>query len=256
MVYQPMVDLETQRVVGFEALVRWNHPDHGLLDPSEFVPIAAETDLIMSLDWCVLQRVCSQAKQWKKLGLEGRTPEGRTPEGRTPEGRTPVIHLNLSPQHFSRKGFVKQLLTILDAHDFPYEALRLEVSELALMGQHANFNHILRELQQLGIKVVPDDFGARSSSFGYLHRYQMDMLKIDRTLIDDLPDSVETESMVKTVVILANSLNMKVVAEGIETEAQWQKMKQIGCHVGQGYYISKPLSQDHVESFAKGGVLV
>jgi diguanylate cyclase (GGDEF)-like protein/PAS domain S-box-containing protein len=224
--YQPEIDLSTHCIVGFEALVRWRHPERGILPPGEFISIAEESGLILPLgDWG-LTAACQQILAWSALAL------------------SPVplrVSVNLSAKQFARPGLVEQVASILATTGIDANLLCLEVTESSLMADADGALETMQRLRALGVGLHMDDFGTGYSSLQYLHRYPFDTLKIDRSFISRLNENKESSEIVRTILSLAQSLGMTVVAEGIETEEQLQCLKSLGCGFGQGYYFSRPL---------------
>ncbi len=231
--YQPEVDLQTNRVVGFEALVRWRHPQRGVLLPGEFIPIAEESGLILPLgDWG-LGAACQQILAWSRL---------------TPHSPPPRVSVNLSAKQFARPGLVEQVGSILESTGVLPSLLCLEVTESSLMGDADAALETMRGLRTLGIGLHMDDFGTGYSSLQYLHRYPFDTLKIDRSFISRLCENKESSEIVRTILSLAQSLGMTVVAEGIETEDQLSCLQALGCGYGQGFYFSRPLDAASIQT--------
>jgi EAL domain-containing protein (putative c-di-GMP-specific phosphodiesterase class I) len=220
--YQPIVELDTGLVVGYEALLRWHHPERGLLPPGDFLPIAEESGCAETIDWQIFEQVCRQG--------------GRLISG---DG---FISINVSGRHFRSVDFDQRLLTLFERCHVPARCIRVEVTEHALLENSEQVKKILRNLRQHGVGIVLDDFGTGYSSLSYLHQYPFETLKIDRSFITELPmDDGETQglALVRTIQVLADSLNMRVVAEGIECESQRRALLGIGCRFGQGFLFAK-----------------
>jgi len=223
--YQPLVDLATDRIVGFEALVRWEHPVRGLIPPLAFVPLAEETGLILPLGRWVLERACQQARAWRDA---------------RPNGPALFMSVNLSARQFAEPGLVDQVREILDESGLEPSNLEIEITESVLMDQTELGVQTLRQLRDLGVRLVLDDFGTGYSSLSYLKHLPLDTIKIDRTFVAGI-DGETDRSIVEAVIALAHGLRIGVVAEGIETEAQFEQLRSMGCDVGQGFLFARPL---------------
>jgi diguanylate cyclase (GGDEF)-like protein len=223
--YQPLIDLATDRIVGFEALVRWQHPLRGLMPPVAFIPLAEETGLILPLGRWVLETACRQARTWRDA---------------RPNGPPMFMSVNLSARQFAQADLVDQVGAILSETGLEAGGLELEITESVLMDQSEAGIRTLRRLRELGVRLVLDDFGTGYSSLSYLKHLPLDTIKIDRTFVAGLAGDTD-RSIIEAVVALARGLHIGVVAEGIETEAQFEILRQIGCDVGQGYLFSRPL---------------
>ena len=222
--YQPIVDLHDGRIVGFEALVRWQHPTRGLIPPLSFIPMAEETGLIAPLGRWVLETACRQAVAWR----------GRTP------GAPLVMSVNLSARQFVQSDLVEEVAGILTMTGMEPGELELEITESVLMDQSEGGIRTLRSLRELGVRLVLDDFGTGYSSLSYLKNLPLDTIKIDRSFVVGL-DGVADRSIVEAVLALAHGLGIGVVAEGIETETQRAQLIALGCDLGQGYLFSRPV---------------
>jgi diguanylate cyclase (GGDEF)-like protein/PAS domain S-box-containing protein len=239
--YQPEVDLLTRHIVGFEALVRWRHPERGLIMPSEFIPLAEETGLILPLgDWG-LNEACRQMVAWRKL-INPRN-------SRELDLR---VSVNLSAKQLACPGLAERLAEVLDATSVSPHDLRLEVTESSLMSNAEAALETMLGLQRLGVGLHMDDFGTGYSSLNYLQRFPFDTLKIDRSFIKGIPGDKGSVSIVRTILQLASSLEMEVVAEGIETIDQAECLAALGCKLGQGYYFSRPMPADSVSAMLGG----
>ena len=223
--YQPLIDLATERIVGFEALVRWQHPVRGLVPPMAFIPLAEETGLILPLGRWVLETACRQARAWRDA---------------RPDGPDLFMSVNLSARQFVQVDLVDQVASILNDTGLDPRGLEIEITESVLMDQSEAGIRTLRRLRELGVSLVLDDFGTGYSSLSYLKHLPLDTIKIDRTFVAGLAGETD-RSIVEAVVALARGLRIGVVAEGIETEAQFELLRDIGCDVGQGYLFSRPL---------------
>jgi diguanylate cyclase (GGDEF)-like protein/PAS domain S-box-containing protein len=238
MYYQPEIDLATRRIIGFEALVRWRHPGRGLVMPDEFIPLAEETGLILPLgDWG-LAEACRQVMEWRDL-MRDQAPE------QAPDLR---VSVNLSAKQFGRPGLVGRVAEILARAGIPAGDLRLEVTESSLMSHEDTAKDTMEGLQKLGVGLHMDDFGTGYSSLNHLHRYPFDTLKIDRSFVQEMASEKSSTEIVRTILGLAQSLDMEVVAEGIETEEQASRLQSLGCRLGQGYYFARPLAPEAVSA--------
>ncbi len=225
--YQPEVDLESGGISGFEALVRWEHPTRGLLEPVEFIALAEETGAIHELGRIVLERACVQMKVW---------------ETELPQTRDMTMSVNLSAKQLARDGFVESVKATVEESGLDPHRLVLEVTESVLVPQPLQALTVLDQLKRLGIRVALDDFGTGYSSLSYLKRFPIDILKIDRSFIDGVDTVDKDRLLVQTVIDLGNTLNLEVVAEGIERQEQMERLKLLHCAVGQGYLFSRPLA--------------
>lgn len=235
--YQPEIDLVTGRIVGFEALVRWQHPERGIVMPGEFIDLAEETGLILPLgDWGI-REACRQVMAWRKLINET-----------SPKNALDLrVSVNLSAKQFGRPGLVGRVAEILESTAMPASDLRLEVTESSLMSNPDTAQTTMQGLQRLGVGLHMDDFGTGYSSLNHLHRYPFDTLKIDRSFVQEISQKNSSE-IVRTILDLARSLDMEVVAEGIETAEQAERLQSLGCHLGQGYYYARPMAADDVSA--------
>jgi diguanylate cyclase (GGDEF)-like protein len=224
--YQPIISLETQCIQGFEALVRWQHPEQGMISPDEFIPIAEDTGLIMTIDLWVLQAACQQLHRWinEFPMLSGLT-----------------ISVNLSGKQFSHAGLISQIDQVLQTSGLSGSRLKLEITEGVLIENAEVAATILRQFQDRNIQVCLDDFGTGYSSLSYLHRFPVNSLKIDRSFITLLETDVEKLEIVRAIVNLGLNLGLNIVAEGIETSRQLAYLQAVQCQSGQGYYFAHPL---------------
>lgn len=235
--YQPIVDLATGAVQGFEALVRWQHPQRGLVPPLDFIPIAENTGLITTLDLWTLNEACRQLNRWHQ---------------QFPHSRALTVSVNLSGKQFVRPDLIQQIDAALAHNRLEGRHLKVEITESVLIQNAPMAIDLLQDLRQRHIQICMDDFGTGYSSLSYLHRFPIDVLKIDKSFITNLPsaDPVQGDyEIVKAIIGLAISLNLAVVAEGIETADQQQYLKAHRCHGGQGYYFSKPMAVDAATAF-------
>ena len=224
--YQPMVSLATGRVSGFEALVRWQHPERGLLPPAEFIPLAEESGLIVEIGDRVLEVACRQAATWQSA---------------SPDAPPVGISVNISARQLADRAFPERVRSVLHASDLQPMCLSLEVTETMLIDEHDGPDEGFRSLKALGVGVVLDDFGTGFSSLGYLRRFPFDLLKIDRTFVDQIGSDSSNAAIVTAVTGIAEALGVSVVAEGVETEGQLETVTALGCHYAQGYLFARPL---------------
>ena len=239
--YQPIIDLDNNRLVGFEALIRWHHPQRGIISPSEFIATAEETGLIVPIGWWVLGESCRQMHAWQE---------------RFPEHGGLSISVNLSARLFRLPALHERVVEIVSGSGLSPSSLKLEITESALMDYAEASVLTLRQLKQSGIQVQIDDFGTGYSSLNYLQRFEIDALKIDRSFVSKLGVSGENSEIARTIITLARNLGMKVVAEGIETDLQLNQLKSLGCDWGQGFLLSLPLKPFEVEALLRSGDLV
>ena len=227
--YQPIVSLDSGRIVGFEALLRWQHPTRGLVGPDEFIFVAEETGLIRELGWWNLREACRQMNDWR-----------RSPNG---QGDL-IISVNLSAKQFLQPNLVADIRKLLHELSLPPDALKLEITESAVMADPSAAVEMLQQIKDIGIRLAIDDFGTGYSSLSYLHRFPLDTLKIDRSFIRDMQGEGEGMEIARTILPMASNLRLDVVAEGVETIEQVTLLKQLHCNYAQGYYFSKPLSAE------------
>jgi EAL domain-containing protein (putative c-di-GMP-specific phosphodiesterase class I) len=230
--YQPIVLLKNQKVVGFEALVRWRHPQRGLVVPGTFIPAAEDTGLIVPLGWWVLQEACRQMQVWQQQFAPN----------------PPLtISVNLAGKQITQPDAAERVQQILQATGLNPSSLKLEITESSLMEQAESTIAMLQQLKTLGVQLAIDDFGTGYSSLSYLYRFPIDTLKIDRSFITGMDVELEKLELVRTIATLAWNLSMNVVAEGIETQQQLSHLKALGCEYGQGYLFSKPVDASATE---------
>jgi len=240
--YQPLVSLETGKIIGFEALVRWEHPERGLVAPGEFIALAEETGLIIAIDRWVLREACQQTKLWQEKFAP-------LPGQPSPASVRPLeISVNLSSKQFGQPDLVAQIQEIVGESGLQMQHLKLEITESVLMNNAEAAAAMLTQLRELGIRLSIDDFGTGYSSLSYLHSFPLDTLKIDRSFISRLGSAGEDSEIVSTIMTLARNLGMEVIAEGVETAGQLAQLRVLSCDYGQGYYFAKPLTADAAEA--------
>ena len=239
--YQPIINLETTRLAGFEALVRWIHPQRGLISPIEFITAAEENNLILPLGRWILQESCRQLREWQK---------------KNPSAEELKVSVNLSSKQFLQADLAEQVVLSLVAANLAPRCLKLEITESYLMENSEKVTEIMEKLREIGVEISLDDFGTGYSSLSYLHRLPVDYLKIDRSFVSRITDSRENFEIVYTIIKLAQNLKMKVIAEGIETIEQLEHLKNLNCEFGQGFYFSKPVEASAAERFIEENSVV
>jgi len=233
--YQPQVNGKTNQMIGMEALVRWNHPDMGLISPGAFIPLAEETGLIIALDQWVMLTGMKQMRAWYDLGY---TP-----------GR---LSLNLSVKHLQQRDFITVVKEMLNKTGCKAEWIEFEIIESHIMNNIVESIETLERIQALGISIAIDDFGTGYSSLSYLKKLPLDKLKIDRSFIVDIPDNKEDAAITNAIIAIAKSLNLIVIAEGVETEKQKNYLLECGCDNIQGYFYYRPMPAEDMENVLKG----
>jgi diguanylate cyclase (GGDEF)-like protein/PAS domain S-box-containing protein len=232
--YQPIVRLDDASVVGFEALVRWEHPELGLISPAEFIPLAEETGMIVPIGAWVLEEACRQVKQWQDERCSDRAL---------------LLSVNVSARQFQSPELVEAVATVLRRTGFDPTHLKLELTESMMMQDVERTIQRLHELKSLAIQLVIDDFGTGYSSLAYLRRFPISVLKVDKSFIHRLGMDPQDDAIARSIVTLASDLGMQVVAEGIETAEQLQILRRLACDFGQGYHFSRPLPAHLAEAF-------
>ncbi len=236
--YQPKVDLRTGRLSGFEALARWKHPSMGMISPGQFIPIAEDTGLILPLGELVLEEACQQGEAWRREGL------------------MPVrMAVNLSGLHFRSPDLVGKVEYVLRATGFPAELLEIELTESTLLQHGDSTMARLRQLKSMGVRLSIDDFGTGYSSLAYLKRFPVDSLKIDQSFVRDLTQDPEDSAITTSILLMGKSLNLKVVAEGLETQAQLDFLKALDCDEGQGYFFGRPRPAEEARALVEKQIL-
>ncbi len=227
--YQPIVSLQSGRIAGFEALLRWQHPSRGVVSPLEFISVAEETGLIVPIGQWVLDQGCRQIRDWQKIYQ----PDQRL-----------YVSINLSAKQFMQPDLIEQVSLALDRAGLNPDSLKVEITESMVMQNVESATKMLGQLRALGVEISIDDFGTGYSSLSYLHRFPISTLKVDRSFVSSMTDNPENLEIVRTIVGLARNLKMEVVAEGVETLDQVAKLRTLGCQYGQGYYFSKALTAE------------
>lgn len=223
--YQPKVDLQNNKCIGVEALVRWNHPQRGLISPDDFVPLAEEIGLITQLDEWVMKAACLQFMQWKQQGYPLNN-----------------LSVNISSRHFKEGNLIEYCTTLLEMTGIAAECLEIELTESALVDNYSNAKYILDKLHTMGLRIALDDFGTGYASMAYLKEFPFDTVKIDRSFIRDIPQDHEDSAIVTAMIQLSQALKLSIVAEGIETDQQRLFLYDNACGYGQGYLWSRPVS--------------
>src|ERR1700730_8948728 len=229
--YQPIVALDSGRIVGFEALLRWQHPTRGLIGPDQFIVVAEETGLIRDLGWWNLREACRQLSDWKS---------------HSDNYLNFTMNVNLSAKQFLQPNLVEDIRKLLGELALPAETLKLEITESTVMIDPVATAKMLQQIKSLGILLAIDDFGTGYSSLSYLHRFPLDTLKIDRSFISGVGDSGEGMEIAQTIMPMAKNLRLDVIAEGVETIEQVMLLKKLQCKYAQGFYFSKPLAATEV----------
>jgi len=236
--FQPQLDLVSGQVVGSEALCRWIHPEMGMVSPGEFIPIAEASGLILPIGEFVLRTACRQTKVWEESGLSSLR-----------------IAVNISAHQFQKPNLVQTVAEILCETGLNPKRLELELTESAVMKNPESAIATLRELKAMGLQISIDDFGTGYSSLSYLKRFPLDILKIDQSFMRDATKDPNDAAIVKAIITLAHSLNLLVIAEGVETEEQLRFLRQLGCDEMQGFLFSRPLPADDMKKLLVDGLL-
>jgi EAL domain-containing protein (putative c-di-GMP-specific phosphodiesterase class I) len=224
LVYQPQVDIRTGRIIGVEALLRWEHPEWGVISPIQFIPIAERTGLIIPIGEWVLGVACLQNKIWQKAGFDSIR-----------------MAVNLSARQFRQKNLIEVVRRCLVKSALDPSLLELEITEGTAMNKADSTVRILNELKDIGVKISIDDFGTGYSSLSYLKRFPLDVLKIDRTFVKDVHLQPDSQAIARAILAMAKSLNFSVIAEGVEAHEEVEFLKVNGCDALQGYYFSPPI---------------
>ena len=227
LVYQPQVNLRTGEIVGVEALLRWEHPEHGAISPSEFIPFAEESGLIIDIGYWVVKTACAELSRWRTAGL----PEIR-------------MSINISACQLMEDNIVRNIINIMKDYDVPGSCIELEITENAIMDDMDSIIRKLQELSSHGITIAIDDFGTGYSSLSYLHKLPIHTLKIDRTFLKESRINKGDNTIINTIVAMAKGLSLNVIAEGVESQAQLEYLREIDCSEAQGFLFGKPLASD------------
>ena len=229
--YQPQINTDNRKVIAAEALIRWRHKKHGLVPPIRFIPLAEETGLIQLLGKYVLEQAIKKTSSWNQ------------------QGYNLSVGINLSARQFMQPDLVEQIELLIQQYGINPGKIDLEITETIAMQDAENSISKMHHLKELGVKLSMDDFGTGYSSLSYLHRFPLDVLKIDRSFVKDILGGSDEGAIARAVIAMAHSMNLKVIAEGVETEEQFEFLKSHGCEVVQGYLISRPLPADEFEIF-------
>ncbi|SEG36924.1 PAS domain S-box-containing protein/diguanylate cyclase (GGDEF) domain-containing protein [Bryocella elongata] len=236
--YQAKADLKSCHLYGVEALLRWRHPRRGLISPGLFIPIAEENGTIVEIGHWILHEACAQVKLW---------------HDQTPDGPLLELSVNLSPREFRQQNLVAGVAHVLETTGFPASCLHLEITEGVLFEDIDAAAQVLRSLKDLGVRLDLDDFGSGYSSFRYLRQLPFDLIKIDREFTFALnPDEPSSEQLIRTIVSMGETLGMKVLAEGVETEPHRSTLQRLGCKLGQGFYFSRPIEAGQMKTLLEG----
>lgn len=234
--YQPIYSLNSEKIVGFESLIRWNHKERGMIPPNEFIPVAEETGLILPIGQWVLRESCRQMWEWQE---------------KYPSAKSLVINVNLSARQLEKKTLIEEIAKILDETGLSPHCLKLEITESVIMGNAEQAIETVSRLRQMGVRLSIDDFGTGYSSLSYLHRFPIDTLKVDRSFISRIGNEDEHSEIIKTIITLAFNLGMDVVAEGVENAEQLSFLRDINCSYGQGYHYSRPVNSTSATEMIK-----
>lgn len=237
--YQPIVSLDTGEVREFEALIRWQHPQHGLVMPNEFISVAEETGLIIPIGEWILREACRQTAEWRKL---------------ISEPAQLSVSVNLSAKQLMHPNLAAQIGAILSETALNPRCLKLEVTESMVMENSEKALAVISNLKKLGISFSTDDFGTGYSSLSYLHRFPFNYIKIDRSFVSKMDSDRKSEAIVRTILLLGQNLHIEVVAEGIETRRQLEALRQLGCKTGQGYFFAKPVNAESAARILHDGL--
>ena len=230
--YQPIIDLATGHICGFEALVRWQHPERGLVSPGDFIPIAEESGLIVPIGWWVLDEACRQARLWQT---------------QFPRPEPLWMSINLSSKQLSQSDMIERVRRAVTDNDLAGDSIKLEITESVIMENTESAAAVLRKIKELGVRLSIDDFGTGYSSLSYLHRFPLDTIKVDRSFVSQMVPGARNSEIVNTIVAMARGLTMNVVAEGVETAEQLAGLREMKCGFAQGFYISRPQQSHSIE---------
>jgi EAL domain-containing protein (putative c-di-GMP-specific phosphodiesterase class I) len=236
--YQPKINLKSGQIAGVEALIRWRHPERGLIPPAEFIPIAETCGLIVPIGRWVLREACMQAREWQRAGL----PQIR-------------VAVNISAVEFRHENFLAQLRTILNETGLEPRHLELELTESVLMQRVESTAFVLEELSAMGVHLAVDDFGTGYSSLSYLSQFPVNTLKIDKSFVQRITSERDDAPIISAVINMGRSLKKRVIAEGVETGEQLAFLQRRGCDEGQGYYFSYPVAAGQFAKLLESGMV-
>jgi len=239
--YQPIIAMESERIQGFEALLRWQHPSRGLIMPDDFIGLVEETSLVIPIGWWVIERACHQLATWQRL---------------FPLDPPLAMSVNVSGKLFFTDELAKRLAALLEDCNIPRHSLRLEITERVVMGHEDLVRNALSDLRDIGVELHIDDFGTGYSSLSYLQRFKYDSLKIDRSFVSTMSEKVDSSAIVEAIIKLGSTLGMKVIAEGVETNEQVNRLRAMNCPEAQGFWFSQPLHHDAVNDYLQIGSAV
>jgi diguanylate cyclase (GGDEF)-like protein/PAS domain S-box-containing protein len=264
LVYQPIVALDTGELAGFEALVRWPHPEWGMMQPGQFITLAEETGQIIAIGAWVLERATTDLARWLRAADDAPTTTSDAPvrhqtgpalhvERRLAPRRDLYVSVNVSARQFADAGFADNVRRVLASSGLESSALTLELTETALLRRDERLHSDLMELKSIGVKLAIDDFGTGYSSLSYLRELPFDVVKMDKSFVDGIADSEQRLALADGIVQIARTLHLEVVAEGIESEVQRDLLTEMGCHYGQGYLLAMPMQPSEAEELARHG---
>jgi EAL domain-containing protein (putative c-di-GMP-specific phosphodiesterase class I) len=247
LVYQPIVALDTGELAGFEALIRWPHPEWGMMQPDQFITLAEETGQIIAIGSWVLDQATADITRLREAAarLNGGLPGRR---------RDLYVSVNVSARQFADVGFADSVRQVLTESGLESQALMLELTETALLLRDERLHSDLAELKTIGVRLAIDDFGTGYSSLSYLRDLPIDVVKMDRSFVEGIADSDQSLAVAEGIVQIARTLNLEVVAEGIETEEQRDLLRSMGCHYGQGYLLAMPMPVTQAEELVRSGL--
>ena len=227
--YQPILNANDQNIVGSELLLRWHHPSEGIIMPTDFIPIAERAQLILEIGYWTIEEACKNIIEWRKSAE-----------------KTFFLAVNLSVIQIRDGDFLKRVTDLIQTYQIPHGYLEFEMTESILLKESKRSIEIINQLKLLGIKLSIDDFGTGYSSFEYIRKLPLDKIKIDKSFITDIPDDPSSTTIVKTILSMAEELNLEVVAEGVEAEEQFKFLQQYHCQYFQGFYFSKPITENQL----------